>query len=479
MGKRWRQPGGFRDVLQLAVPLIISTSAWGVQHFIDRMFLSWYSREAVAAAMPAGMLNFMFASFFLGTIGYVNTFVAQYTGADKKHQVGAVVWQGVYFSILAGVTMLALMPFSDWFFELAGHEQNLRSLESEYFRISCFLGPSMAGVAFSAFFSGRGKTLTVMWVNVVATGINIALDYAWIFGNWGFPEWGIQGAAWATVVAHYVMALIFFFLVISRRHRKTFNTLAGWRLDWGLFKRLIRFGVPNGTQFMLDITAFTMFIMLIGRLGSIPLTATNITFTLNVLAFLPLVGMGMAVSTLVGQYIGKERPELAERTTYSACILGLGYMVIMAIGYVFFPSLLLAPFSAGADPVAFAQTWDMCIVLLRFVAVYCIFDAMYIVFSAAVKGAGDTRFVMWTTVLLAWGVMVVPSYLAVTEFGFGLYGVWIFICSYICIGGVVFLFRFRGGKWKSMRVIEREPSLVDSDGDRSDLASNGTERVVQ
>ena len=465
MGNRWRQPGGFREVLQIALPLILSTSAWSVQHFVDRVFLSWHSREALAAAMPAGMLNFMFASFFLGTIGYVNTFVAQYTGARKSHRVGPAVWQGTYFSVLGGLFMLALVPLSDWFFEMAGHDQELMALESDYFRIYCFLGPSMAGQALSSFFSGRGKTLTVMWVNIVATGLNIALDYAWIFGNWGFPEWGIRGAAWATVVAHYVMMLIFLFLFLSRRHRSEYNTLGGWQFDWGLFKRLIRFGVPNGTQFMLDITAFTMFIMLIGRLGTIPLTATNLTFSLNVLAFLPLVGMGMAVSTLVGQYIGKEQPEIAEKSTYSACIMGVGYMVVLAIGFVVFPAAFLSPFSFGADPETFAQAWDISVVLLRYVAVYCIFDAMYIVFSAAVKGAGDTRFVMWTTVLLAWGMMVVPSYLAVSVFGFGLYAVWIFICSYICVGGVVFLIRFRGGKWKSMRVIEKDPSPEEQGDD--------------
>jgi MATE family multidrug resistance protein len=433
---------------------MISTSAWSVQHFVDRVFLSWHSREALAASMPAGMLNFMFASFFLGTIGYVNTFVAQYVGAGRNHRVGPAVWQGVRFAVLGGLFMLALVPFSDWFFEMAGHEQAIRSLESDYFRIYCFMGPAMAGQALSCFFSGRGKTLTVMWVNMVATGVNIVLDYAWIFGNWGFPEWGIRGAAWATVVTHYVMMILFLVLVLSRKHRLTYNTFSGRRADWGLFRRLIRFGVPNGTQFMLDITAFTMFIMLIGRLGPIPLTATNITFTLNVLAFLPLVGMGMAVSTLVGQYIGKAKPEIAEQATYSACIMSLGYMGLMASGFVFLPSVFLAPFSSGADPVAFAEAWDISIILLRYVAVYCIFDGMYIVFSAAVKGAGDTRFVMWATVLLAWGLMVVPSYLAVTYFGFGVYGVWIFICAYICVGGVVFLIRFRGGKWKTMKVIE-------------------------
>ena len=454
MISRWREDGGYRDVLRMAAPLILSTGSWSLQIFVDRVFLSWYGRDVLAASLPAGMLHFTFSSLFIGTVAYVNTFVAQYWGADRPERVGPAVWQGIYIALASGMVILCLMPFSEIFFAWAGHEPRIRELEAEYFRILCFMGPGITGVAVSSFFSGRGDTRTVMWVNFLATGLNIILDYAWIFGHWGFPEWGIRGAAWATVVSHLLIPVVFFCLMMRPRYRDTLRTLSGWRPDAALLRRLVRFGLPNGVQFMLEILGFSMFILLVGKLGTTALAATSVTFNLNTLAFLPMMGLGIAVSTLVGQYLGKNREDLAERSTWSAVHLSLTYMLVMAAGYVFVPGLLLRPYMSGADPEAFEPVWQMSVILLRFVAVYCVFDAFYIVFSAAVKGAGDTRFVMLTSVALGWFVMVMPTYLSVVTFGWGLYVAWIFVSLYLVMGGLIFMLRFRGGKWKSMRVIE-------------------------
>lgn len=441
-------------MLRLAAPLILSTGSWSLQIFVDRVFLSWYGRDVLAACLPAGMLHFTFTSLFIGTVAYVNTFVAQYWGADRNDRVGPAVWQGIYVGLASGVIILCLMPFSETFFEWAGHEPRIRALEAEYFRILCFMGPGIAGVAVSSFFSGRGDTRTVMWVNFLACGLNVILDYAWIFGHWGFPEWGIRGAAWATVVSHLLIPLVFFALMIRPRYRDTFGTLSGWRPEAELLGRLVRYGLPNGIQFMLEILGFSMFILLVGKLGTTALAATSVTFNVNTLAFLPMMGLGIAVSTLVGQYIGKDRVDLAERSTWSAMHLSLAYMLAMAAGYVFLPGLFLRPYISGADPESFEQVWELSVVLLRFVAFYCVFDAIYIVFSAGVKGAGDTRFVMLTSVALGWFVMVLPTYLTVVTFGWGLYVAWIFVSLYLVSGGFIFMLRFRSGKWKSMRVIE-------------------------
>ncbi len=454
MMSRWKEPGGYREVLRMAAPLILSTGSWSLQIFVDRVFLSWYGRDVLAACLPAGMLHFTFTSLFIGTVAYVNTFVAQYWGADRKDRVGPAVWQGIYVGLASGVIILCLMPFSETFFEWAGHEPRIRALEAEYFRILCFMGPGIAGVAVSSFFSGRGDTQTVMWVNFLACGVNVILDYAWIFGHWGFPEWGIRGAAWATVVSHLLIPLVFFALMIRPRYRDTLRTLSGWRPEAELLGRLVRYGLPNGIQFMLEILGFSMFILLVGKLGTTALAATSVTFNINTLAFLPMMGLGIAVSTLVGQYIGKDKVDLAERSTWSAVHLSLAYMLAMAAGYVFLPGLFLRPYISGADPEAFEQVWELSVVLLRFVAFYCVFDAIYIVFSAGVKGAGDTRFVMLTSVALGWFVMVLPTYLTVVTFGWDLYVAWIFVSLYLVSGGFIFMLRFRSGKWKSMRVIE-------------------------
>jgi len=190
-GKR----GGCRDVLRVAFPLVLSTSSWGLMHFVDRMFLSWYSNDALAAAVPGSVTNFVLVAFFLGTATYVNTFIAQYIGAGRPRQVGSVLWQGIYFSVFSGIFLLGVIPFAGHLFRLVGHDAAVQEMEVPYFRILCYgSGASILGSTLSCFFIGRGKTLTVMWVNITATAANLLLDYAWIFGNWGFPEAGIRGA---------------------------------------------------------------------------------------------------------------------------------------------------------------------------------------------------------------------------------------------------------------------------------------------
>jgi MATE family multidrug resistance protein len=453
---RWRSEGGYREVLVVAIPLILSTATWSVQHFVDRMFLTWYSPEAIAAAMPAGMLNFSMVSIFMGTAGYVTTFVAQYYGARRFHRIGPALWQGVYVSLLGGLVIVCAIPFAEPVFRLVGHSPLVQQNEVAYFKILCLGGGAYAAsYALSAFFSGRGKTWPVLWVNVATTVVNLLLDYALIFGHWGFPELGIRGAGIATVVAGVFSLLMFFVLLSSGSNNDTFHTIKGWRLEKDLFVRLLRYGFPSGVQFFLEMAGFTAFVLLVGRLGIASLAATNIAFNINTLAFMPMIGCGIAVSVLVGQYLGGDKPDRAQSVVYSGFHLTLVYMVSIAAAYVLIPDVFVAPFALRADPGGFSEIYGYSIILLRFVAVYSVFDTMNIIFCSAIKGAGDTRYVMLITVILSVFVFVLPVYLAVIVFELGLMVAWVFATAYITLLGFIFYFRFLGGKWKTMRVIER------------------------
>jgi MATE family multidrug resistance protein len=457
---RWNNPGGYREVLVVAIPLILSTATWSVQHFVDRMFLTWYSPEAIAAAMPAGMLNFSMTSIFMGTAGYLSTFVAQYYGAKRYHRIGPALWQGVYVSLLGGLVIVCAIPFAEPIFSLVGHSPLVQQNEVAYFQILCLGGGAYAAsYALSGFFSGRGKTWPVLWVNVATTVVNLVLDYALIFGHWGFPDLGIRGAGIATVVAGVFELLMFLALLGSGSNNDTFHTIKGWRLERDLFVRLLRYGFPSGVQFFLEMAGFTAFVLLVGRLGIASLAATNIAFNINTLAFMPMIGCGIAVSVLVGQYLGGEKPDYAQSVVYSGFHLTLVYMISIAAAYVLVPDVFVAPFALRADPGGFSEIYGYSIVLLRFVAVYSIFDTMNIIFCSAIKGAGDTRYVMLITVILSVFVFVVPVYLAVVIFEFGLMVAWVFATAYIILLGFIFYFRFLGGKWKTMRVIERREEI--------------------
>ncbi len=455
---RWREEGGYREVLSLAVPLILSTGAWSVQHFVDRMFLTWYSPEAIAAAMPAGIVNFTLMSLFLGTAGYAGTFVAQYYGAKRYERIGPAVWQGVYVAVIGGVVLLAVIPLARPFFRAVGHAPQVQAYEVVYFRILCFGAfPAIAASAFAGFFTGLSRVWPVMWGNVLATAVNLLLDYALIFGHWGMPRLGVKGAAVATVASGVFLFSFYLLLLAQPAVRRTYHTLRGWRFDRELFGRLMHFGLPSGIQFFLDIFGFTAFLLFVGRLGTIPLAATNIAFNINTLAFMPMVGFGIAISVLVGQRLGENRPDLAERSVWSGFHLTFTYMTTVAALYVVVPEVFIRPFAANADPAAFGPIGELTRVLLRFVAVYSLFDTMNIVFASAIKGAGDTRFVMRMIVVVSLLVFVLPVYVAITYLGAGIFAVWAIASVYISVLGVAFLLRFLGGRWKQMRVIEEAP----------------------
>lgn len=458
--RRLSSESGYRELLAMAFPLILSTGSWSIQHFVDRMFLAWYSPEAVAASMPAGILNFTLLCFFIGTASFAGTFVAQYYGAGRFERVGPSVWQGVYLSLVSGAVLLAVMPLSDDIFRFIGHDAAVQRYEVDYFRVLCLGGfPAVASSALSGFFIGMGRTWPVMWVNVLATAVNLALDYAMIFGRWGFPEMGVKGAALATVIAGVCNFVAYALLVMRPAYNRRFATMRGWRFDRELFGRLMRFGVPSGAQFFVDVSGFTIFLMLLGRLGTVNLAATNIAFNINTLAFMPMIGIGIAVSTMVGQNIGRSRSDLAEKAAYSGFHITFLYMGSVALLYVIAPGLFIAPFASGADPARFGEIASLTVVLLRFVAAYSLFDTMNIVFASAIKGAGDTRFVMIMLLTVSTLVLVIPVYVVIEVLGMGLYAGWLIATVYVCVLGVIFLLRFLGGKWREMRVIE-EPAAA-------------------
>jgi len=458
---RWHAESGYREVLKLAFPLILSTGSITIQQFVDRMFLTWYSPETIAAAAPGGIVSFTLQCLFIGTAAYVNTFVAQYFGARQYDKIAQAVWQGIYFAIASGIFFLSYIPLAKPIFNFAGHTPEVRALEIQYFSILCFGAlPVFITAAVSGFFGGRGETRIIMWVNILATAINIMLDYLLIFGHFGLPQLGIRGAAIATVIAGYTAAITIFLYMMKAKYRQEFSTLRNHQFDFDLFKRLMRFGLPNGFHFMLDLFGFTLFVLLVGRFGTLELAATNITFNINHIAFMPMIGVGMAVEIIVGQRLGENRPKLARYGTYSALHLTFLYIGTIALTYVLFPRVYLLPFAAQADRGQFILIQRMTIILLYFVAFYSIFDTMNIIFGCALKGAGDTRWVIITSVILSWTTLIIPTYLGSVVYNWGLYITWSFVTLYIVMLGIVFYLRFLGGTWESMRVIEEVPIVV-------------------
>jgi MATE family multidrug resistance protein len=291
-------------------------------------------------------------------------------------------------------------------------------------------------------------------VNVASTALNVLLDTLWIFGRGGFPRAGVAGAAWATVVSQLFGAACFAVLILRPRFRRLYGTLSGWRLEPRLLGRLLRFGLPTGLQYSLEILGFACFMLIVGRLGTAQLAASGIAFNLNMLVFMPTLGLGMGVSALVGRYLGGGRPDLADRATWSAFSISLVYMTACGLVYLLLPGLLLRPYAAGAAAGSFAGVETTATVLLRFVALYSMFDMMNVIFASGLKGAGDTRYPLVATLVLSSALMLVPTYVLCVLWGQGVYVAWATASAYIVCLGLLMLRRFRSGLWKALRVIE-------------------------
>jgi MATE family multidrug resistance protein len=272
----------------------------------------------------------------------------------------------------------------------------------------------------------------------------------------------VAGAALATVVSQSLGALVFVALLMRAEYRRTYATASGWRFEPLLLRRLLRYGLPSGLQYSLEILSFGIFMMIVGRLGTAPLAATGITFNLNMIVFMPMLGLGVAVSAVVGRYLGADRPDVAERATWSAFWLCFVYMSACGALYLAAPHALLFPYAAGADPRVFPAVEAISVVLLRFVAFYSLFDMMNVIFAAALRGAGDTFYPLALTVVLSWGAMLVPAWIACAVLGAGVYAAWCGATAYIGLLGVLVFLRFRAGRWRRLRVIEPHVPELDT-----------------
>jgi MATE family multidrug resistance protein len=451
-----RASGSYADIMRVSMPLVISMTTTVVMTFTDRIFLANYSIDAIAAALPAGITAFVFLSFFADTAGYSNVIIAQYTGAGHLQRVGCAMWQGIYFSVMAWLIMVGLSLGAGPLFELVDHAPEVQQLEVIYFRVLCLgSGIHIVGMSLSSFYTGRGATRPVMIIHIFGMLLNVPLDYALINGVWIFPELGILGAGLATVFSWTLMTALLVLIVFTSDNERVFKVMTNYHFKGDLFRRLLRFGIPSALQFSLDVFAFLFFVFMVGRIGKVELAVTNIAISLDSVSFRPLIGFALGTSTLVGQALGRNRPDQAVAAAKATLVIVAGYISFLILLYLLVPQPLLELFRPRDISFQdFAVIQGMGVVVLRFVAAYLLLDGLYMISTAVLKGAGDTKFIMWSVGLLSIFGMVVPLYVGMAVFSLGLYFAWSCMVLFLLMLASITFGRFRQGKWKSMRVIE-------------------------
>ncbi|MBQ7251438.1 MAG: MATE family efflux transporter [Kiritimatiellae bacterium] len=457
MDRRAPQPGGYREVWRVAFPIVLSTASFTVMQFIDRLFLAWHSEVALRAALPAGMLALTLTMFFQSLAGYSATFVAQWHGAGKPRECARAAWQGVWMALATWPLCFLLVPAGHWLLGLAGHEPAMLAAERSYYAILTAAGGLFAlSHVFAGFFSGRGDTVTPLWANVAGNGLNVVLDYALVFGHWGFPRLGIAGAAWGTVLAGAFSAAWLAVRFAGARNRRDCGILAEWRPRRRGMADLCRFGVPGAVHAVLDIASFALFLVVVGRLPARDVAVNNIAFSVNNIAFMPLMGMGIAAQILVGQYQGARDSASAVRAASHAMKMAWFYAGALSVSFLLFPRFYLGLFARGGAEFGVGELMEKGRWLLAILAGWGMVDAMTVVLSGALKGAGDTRFVLLFSVLSNWLLWMPGIFLLARWCGDGaLLPQWVWMMAIVLLMGFGFGRRFRSGRWRKIEMIRR------------------------
>jgi len=468
--------GSIRELWKISLPLMISTLAMLFMIFTDRIFLAHYSLGALNASVNAGTLAWAFMSGIGMVTAMSEVFVAQYNGAKLYRKIGTPVWQMIWVSLFSFALCL---PAAVWgapvFFRGDPHAE----MEIVYFRWLLLFAPSYALMtAFAGFFIGRGKTQVMIWLAVIANGINILLDWILIFGVEGWiPEMGIQGAGIATCFGYFFESAVLLYLFLKKENRESFGT-GNWRFNGEEMAKCLKVGIPQGIFCSLEIFGWAVFYWMMTSLSEKHITISSICQSFTILLSFFFDGLCRGSAAIAGNLIGSKRHELVNKVLRSGLILLFFFLIATSVflvfdpvdtaGFLFFAEFEGGRFSASVDP-ALADSLKICMTLSF---VYIFFDGLRWVLSGLLIAAGDTLFLLFIGSFSVWAFLLLPVYLVVVKHSLAVEYAWGLTVGYAFLFFLVYLIRFQRGAWQKI-------DLVGSTQAHNGASKPGTESPVE
>jgi multidrug resistance protein, MATE family len=445
-------PGGIARLLLIAYPIIISNASDTVMMFCDRYFLSYLGSQYMSASMIGGFSSFFLMTFWYGVSSYVNALVAQHYGAKQLENCAVAVTQALILSLIAYPIILLCIPFIYELFAWSRPDPLQLVLQKEYFLILTLGCPVALGrVVIGGFFSGIGQTKIVMFANAFGMLMNVPLSYGMIFGVWGFPELKMAGAAYGTVAGE---ALAFFILAAAYiKENPRFKIWKGMHFDRKMFSKLLRFGFPAGFELFIAIAALNITMQQFHSYGSEVAAAMTITFNWDIVAFLPSLGLGIAVTSVVGQCLGAGQSEEAERALFSGLKVAAFFSFVMTLFFVFKTSTLVNVFLHEQSTEEYFQIRETAMTMLRLAGLFITADALKLMVVGALHGAGDTYWPMGIKVFI-YPFFALLIFVSINFYSLDPIAAWtIFILLPITLSIVLWL-RYRTGQWKTFKIVE-------------------------
>ena len=460
-----------REVWSIAWPTVLSMTSYTVMQFVDKLMVAQVGPLEVAAQGNGGIWAFTPIAFALGVLTVVNTYVSQNLGAGRPENGSKYAWAAAWVSITVWITLLVPWAFVlPWIFATVGHGPKLIRLETGYGQILLLGGVLvMASRGINNYFFGMHRPRIVTVSAVVGNLVNGLANYVFIFGSDGLPAWGlpgvpgvpalgIYGAALGTVIGTAVELAIPTIVFLGPKFNAAYATRRAWPPRMGPIRDLVRIGWPTAVQFGNELVCWSIFMsVLVGKFGENHMTAGWAALGYMHLSFMPAIGFSVAITSLVGKYIGAGAPDTAVARARLGMGLTIAYMTICGIIFFVFRFGLISLFVAGKDLTP-GQAEEIIAVggkLMICAAVFQTADAFGIAYTGALRGAGDTIWPGMVTVAYSWGFIVIGGWsMAVLWPGLESVGPWMSAAAFVILYGLTMWWRFETGRWRSISLLE-------------------------
>ena len=432
-------------MLKLALPVAAVQLGIMGMGVADTIMVGHVSPTALAATALGNSCFFVVGIFGQGTLMALDPVISQAVGARDEDAIARAVQRGLLLAlVLTIVTCAAFIP-APWVMSLLRQPPEVVPDAAAYIRVAIpGVFPFYAFVVFRQSLQAMGRVAPVLWTVLVANLINIALNWVFIYGNLGSPALGVTGASIATSIGRWAMAL----MLLAVSGRELAHHLRPWRKESGAFRplaRMVRLGVPIGSQYLLEYGAFYAAALLMGVLGVTQMAAHQIAINLASFTFMVPLGVSTATAVLVGQAIGAGDEARARRSAVAGILTGTAFMVLSAATFTLFPQGLARLYTTDAVAVGLAAT------LIPIAGVFQVFDGVQAVAAGVLRGIGDTHAPAIINVVGFWLIGLPASWMLAFRSGGGAVGLWWGIVVGLAAVAIILLVRVRVRLARSMQ----------------------------
>jgi MATE family multidrug resistance protein len=408
----------FDALLRLAGPLVLIQGGTMLMGVVDTIMVGRVSPAALAAVALGNMYFFALSIFGMGVLFALDPIIAQALGARDELAVRRGLQRGLVLSLVLTVPItLALLTVRP-VLELVNQPAAVIPDAAGYVhRNALSVWAFYVFVVLRQTLQAHHRVAPIGLTIVVANVVNVLLNYAWIYGNFGFPPLGVIGSAWATTASRWLMALLL--LAFGwRTFAPYFARVAPNLLDVAPLWRMLKLGLPIGVQMMLEGGAFNIMALLMGWLGVVQVAAHQIALNLASLTFMVPLGVSSAAAVIVGHAVGRGDADGVRRATLASLAVGAGFMVGTAVLFIAAPELLAGLYTPDALVLALAA------LLLPIAGVFQVFDGVQVVAIGLLRGLGETRTPMIVNIVGFWCIGVPVSLWLGFGLDYGAVGLW-------------------------------------------------------